>query len=231
MADHDSTCEATHTAVEAAWERVGAVDPMLQVPVINPMFMGAPPWPNTRQAYRRVVCEAGVLRASDGLADPFDAEMWDEAPSINGFELEVYAIGPESPRANDDGDEQDWVLAIVQQLAMQAAHSMQLADIIAQHGVISMELWDVPIPAAHASRFVNEEGRVGVLLGLTHEETVPTWVDGPLSRIRLLNAKLLTLDELAMVVERGAEGRAELEEKLTAAGEVLVSSLERASVA
>lgn len=224
--DHEAACEATHTALEHAWATVGAVDPLLMVPAINPMFLGAPPWPNTRQSYRLVKVGGQVLRASDGMADPFDPERWEDAPETNGFELEVYAIGP----AGSDDDE-DWVLAMVQQLAMQVAHSRRVAELIEQHGVLSMELWDVPIPERHAARFVNEDGRVGVLVGLTQEETVPTWVDGPLSKIRLLNAKLLTLDELAMVVERGAEGRTELVEGLTAAGELLVSSLQRASVA
>ena len=217
--DHDALCEATHTATEATWEKVGAVDPMLMVPAINPMFLGAPPWPNTRQSYRRVVCDRGVLRASDGLADPFDPENWEGAPAINGFELEVYAIGPD----------EDWVLEMVQQLAMQVAHAMSIADHVKEHGVFSMELWDVNLPEEHAARFVNDEGRVGVLVGLQDEAVVPTFVDGPLSRIRLLNAKLLTLEELALVLERGAEGRTELVGKL-GGRDLLVSSLERASV-
>lgn len=217
--DHEAACEATHTAVEAAWEKVGAVDPMLMVPVINPMFMGAPPWPNTRQSYRRVVCEQGVLRASDGLADPFDPENWEGAPAINGFEVEVYAIGPD----------EEWVLEMVQQLSMQVAHTMSIADHLKEHGVFSMELWDVNLPDAHAPRFRNEDGRVGVLVGIDDEAVVPTWVDGPLTRIRLLNVKLLTLAELGHVIEHGAKGRNELVERFAGA-ELLVSSLERASV-
>ena len=50
----------------------------------------------------------------------------------------------------------------------------------------------------------------------------------PLTEVRLVNIKLITLAELKLITERGAEGRRKLSELL--AGESrLVSSLERES--
>ena len=52
--------------------------------------------------------------------------------------------------------------------------------------------------------------------------------DMPLTEVKLVNIKLLTLAELKLITDRGAEGRRRLSE-VFAAPERLVSSLHRAS--
>ena len=104
------------------------------------------------------------------------------------------------------------------------------------------------LPPEAAARLVNPAGRVGALLGLRwrppvagsggadgapagqpHPPRTPDRVDGmPLTDVLLVNIKLLTLDELGIIAERGAEGRAALDAALTGPGR-LVSSLDRPS--
>lgn len=59
---------------------------------------------------------------------------------------------------------------------------------------------------------------------------VPSKIDGmPLTDVLLINIKLLTLQELKLITEKGAEGRRRLNE-LFLGSDRLVSSLSRASV-
>jgi len=51
----------------------------------------------------------------------------------------------------------------------------------------------------------------------------------PLTEVRLVNIKLITLAELKLITDRGAEGRRKLSE-LLAGDERLVSSIKRDSV-
>ena len=67
----DLIYEHHQNAMQRYWESIGSVDSDVLTYVINPMFQGAPPWPNTRQAYRLVRTDDTLIIASDGLADPF----------------------------------------------------------------------------------------------------------------------------------------------------------------
>ncbi|MFO0614601.1 MAG: hypothetical protein U0414_18595 [Polyangiaceae bacterium] len=224
---HDEAREALQTAtsaaIEAAWAGWGTVDPAVLTHLINPMFMGGPRWPGVRQAYRVVRKGPSVLLASDGLADPF---LPADPADRNGHGLEVYAIAGEAPESIPGS----WLWTLVWQTAQLAAGRPDIGDLIEELGLVSSELYDVKIPDEHAARFVNDAGRVGVLLNLTHPSTLPPSVDGPLSKIRLVNVKLLTLSELAFVVQGGESARAELAKRFGEAPDPLTSSLTRASV-
>ena len=59
---------------------------------------------------------------------------------------------------------------------------------------------------------------------------VPEKIDGmPLTDVKLVNIKLITLSELKLITELGAEGRRKLSELFEGPGR-LVSSLERQAV-
>ena len=97
---------------------------------------------------------------------------------------------------------------------------------------------DNPSPNA----VVTPAGRVGALLGLRADASAggaesdgrapppPDRIPGtPLTDVLLVNVKLLTLGELGLITERGAAGRAALDQAFRGAGR-LVSSLARPSV-
>jgi hypothetical protein len=84
-----------------------------------------------------------------------------------------------------------WLWDMVWQMSQFAASHGGIAALLDEMRLLSTELYDVDIPDTHHDRFVNADGRVGVLLGLT-DTAPPAAIDGPLSRIRLVNIKLLT---------------------------------------
>lgn len=223
--EHERRCQATFDARDAAWASFGEIDPYVLAPLINPAFAGGPVWPNLRQAYKTVRGPLGTLFATDGLSDPFD-DSWNEPPPQNGFAMEVYTIADVVPAPEL---KQSWVFALVAGFADQVARHGHVHRLLAELGTISSELYDVPIPPEHRARFVNEHERVGILVGL-EDAAVPTWVEGPVSPIRLTSLKLLTLAELRHILAHGEAGRAELVERFRASAAPLVSSLTRPSV-
>lgn len=217
MDDLERTCEVR----DRAWSSWGELDPYVLGHLINPTFMGGPAWPALRQAFKIARRPKATLLASDGLADPFDDGS---RPDRNGFALEVYSIADErfeAPQAS-------WLFALVWAFAQQAANHGGIAELLEELEVLSTELYDVPIPSEHASRFVNDAGRVGALVGVD-APGVPGSIAGPLSSIRLVNVTLLTAPELAFVVDGGEEARIELAKRLRERG-AQHSSLVRASV-
>jgi hypothetical protein len=87
----------------------------------------------------------------------------------------------------------------------------------------------VKIPDEQAARFVNEAGRVTVLLSAGCYP-IPTRIAGPLSPIRLVHMQLLTIDELGFVMKGGDKARHALADRLKAQKVVPRSRLDRPSV-
>jgi hypothetical protein len=75
----------TYEARDRFAGNLGAVDPDVLAPLINPTFMGGPTWPDLRQAWRVIRRGKNTIVMSDGLSDPFSD---DDAPNV-GFGLEV----------------------------------------------------------------------------------------------------------------------------------------------
>jgi hypothetical protein len=225
MVDHDELCDATTAVRHQAWKRFGELDPYVLAPIVNPSFAGGPVWPNLRQAYQVVYGQLGTLIATDGLADPFD-DSWTDPPQQNGFALEAYAIADQLPGQDVRNS---WLFPLVMQFAQLVAQNGNVHELIDEFGTISTELWDVPIPAEFKAKFVNEEGRVGVLVGMDVLPGIAS-IDGPIGPIRLANLKLLTLAELKWIVERGDSGREHVTRELLSTASPLVSSLSRESV-
>ena len=220
--DLDKLIELTSATRDAALASWGELDPMVLTHLMNPTFMGGPKWPALRQAWHVVRRPGATLLASDGLADPFDDEDGDE--ERNGFELEVFAI-TKDPLERMEGS---WFWNMVWQISQTVADHGGIASLLDEMQLLTTELEDVGIPDEHRARFVNDAGRVCVLLGQTSPE-MPATVDGPLSPIRFVSVKLLTIEELTFVLQGGAPGRQELAARLRAQGDALVSSLNRQS--
>lgn len=224
MREHESDAllERTARARREAWARFGELDPDVLTHLINPAFMGGPAWPALRQAFQVVRRGAMTLLASDGLSDPFDDE---QPPRDNGFGLELFAL-TEDPLEQVPGS---WLWDVVWQMSQFAASHGGVARLLDEMGTLSTELYDVAIPDAYRATFVNEHERVGVLLAPA-ASPLPARIEGPLSPIRLVNVKLLTLAELELAVTRKDEGRAELTRRFERSGDAQASSLTGTSV-
>lgn len=216
----DGLMEQTDDARVQAWGEWGEVSPDVLTHLINPSLAGGPRWPAMRQSFRTARKDHMVLVASNGLSDP-----WDDGRKANGFGLEFFAITGDPL----DATSASWLWDLVWQMSQFAAKHGGIADLLDEMGLISTELYDVRIPEEHRDRFVNDAGRVGVLLGMV-DEPMPDAIEGPLSSIRLANVKLLTLPELEHVAENGEEARQELDARFCAMPGALVSSLTRPSL-
>jgi hypothetical protein len=221
--DIEALIEETVALRAKAWGGWGEVAPETLTHLISPSLMGGPRWPAWRQGFRTAKNGKALLIASDGLSDPWDKE---EEKEGNGFGLELYAI-TDDPIEKVPGS---WAWDLVWQTSQFAAKRGDLAGLLDEMGLLSTELYDVGIPKEYSDRFVNEEGRVGVLLGM-YEDVIPERIDGPLSSIRLVNVKLLTLPELEMICKGGEAAREEIASRFTSDPSTsLVSSLTRPAV-
>ena len=172
---------ATHAVLERTWSSWGALETDVIAHAINPSLMGGPRWPGMRQAYR--VAQSGelVLIASDGLSDPYDPGEGPE--DVNGLGLEMFAVTDDDvAREGEHGVMRygaTWLHDLVFHCAHLAASHGQLGELIDELGSVSTEVYDVQIPSSHAARFVNSQGRVGVLLSPGFG-SLPLRADGPL---------------------------------------------------
>ena len=204
----------------AAWARWGQVESDVLAHMINPTFMGGPRWPAMRQSFRVARAGSSVLVASDGLSDPYDEG---EGPGdVNGIGVECFAVTSD-PIDTLPGS---WFFDMVWQISQFAAGRPDIPDLLDELSFLTTELYNVGIPEESRDRFINQEERVGVFLGLS-DLPIPSSIEGPLSTIRLVNTKLLTLDELAFVIDGGDHARHALAKRFVAPR--LESSLARES--
>ena len=202
------------------WGKIGEVHP----DVLAPMVSQGPRWPSGRQAFKYIKAGDTTIVTSDGLTDPYeDMESNEQNAKYNGFGMEVYIEASEELVPTNSKDK--WQFHMLFQMAMQVAHFGNIITQIEKHQYMTTEVYDVPAP----DTWRNEEGRVGVLMGL-NSKLVPQKCELSLEPVRFINLKLLTLNELNYVIEKGAEGRMELAEAFNALDHGSLSSLDRESL-
>jgi hypothetical protein len=200
-------------AREAFWRTLGELEETAIVPIVP----GGPAWPGHRHAWR-VIHRTGrrLLLVTDGLSDPFAGH---EAPSM-GFGLEL-AIETDEPVKDVQGS---WVLLVLQRVANEVAEHERVRK-AALTGQLTMEVSGKGMPKS----LVTQDGRVGVLLGLT-SSTLPQRLDTPAGEVRLVTVKTLLPSELAYRVQHGKEGREELVRCFVDSGEEHLSRVKRRAV-
>ena len=186
---------------------MGNVEPDVIAHLINPAFMGGPAWPALRQAFSVVHRGGNTMVISNGLSDPFH----DVEEANTGFGIEVYAETRE-PIKGPIAESALFKLAYA--TAQQAAHSGQIADLVRQYGVITMEL--------HADdcglhEYQNDNGMVGIMIGVEHPD-IPKKLAFPGGEVIFATVQVLTPEELRYVVEARAAGRNDLHARLKASG-------------
>lgn len=223
---------ATWDALDTAWNSWGRKDRRVIAQQNSPGFIDGPEWPALRQAHLIVRREDAVMVASSGLSDPAE---WDNSPNTNGFELEVYGISPDVPV---DGSTAEVAASWLGQTVMTvsnvvARYGFQVIQMLEHYGLITIPIDNAVLPRDAADIYLDANGQMVVMLGIT-DRSVPTFVEGPLSRIRLVNVKILTAAEgrFCEDSELGEiEAQQELARRFAAQGDPLWSSLHRPSVA
>lgn len=204
------------------WKSVGAVDPDVLTHLINPAFRGGPMWPSVRQAYVTVRTPERTIIASDGLSDPYDdMETNPDNASYNGFGLEVYVVADKITGSVQT----TWEFQLAYEAAQIVADAGNMVTMLNDLKWLSTEFYNVDAPP----EFINEEGRVGAILGL-EDATIGTSVQLSIEPVKMVNVKLLTLAELDYIIANGEEGRNKVAALLMQQGNATLSSVTRASV-
>lgn len=190
------------------WKTAGELDDYVMSHLINPMFIGGPRWPASRQSFIRIIRENSVILASDGLSDPFDVYE-DNGEFYNGTGLEFY-IECSDPALRGDWEEvkRHWAFELLYEMSQNAASRGNMHSDFESYGILSMEFNNLDTPDEWQTR----SGATGVLLGLPAED-IKASLELPYETVRLISIKLLTPEQLAMVIEHGAEGRRRLAEE------------------
>ncbi|KDD71835.1 hypothetical protein H632_c4319p0 [Helicosporidium sp. ATCC 50920] len=233
--DQSATCR------ERTWKQLGTVEPfsLTQTPGGASVSLSEPRWPALRENFRVIRRPNGnVLLVSDGLSDPFD-DFHDGGGNVNGFSLEFYVETPAEEIGSTVTEiRRSWQFQLLHTVGQLAAGHGSIRSIIDEMGLLSTEAEGVTdaVPAHARALLVNSAGRVGALLGLQDPrlglgEGVPETVTGmPLTDVKLVNVKLISLAELRLITERGAAGRRKLAELFSAHPDTaVVSSLLRQS--
>ncbi|MEZ5869155.1 MAG: hypothetical protein R3D46_12250 [Defluviimonas denitrificans] len=208
IGEDDPRIAAGHARLDACWRAIGAVDDDVIGYLINPMFQGAPAWPNTRQAYRVIRTEDSLILASDGLADPFVGTSMDDASGL-GLEVFLETTGAQGRPFDDIRASGDF--ALIEMVAQNMAAHGGVAGLLDRMGVLSMAL---PLGGQAPEGWADENGDMGVLLGLPvpgREGRVAL----PFGPVRLVAATPLRPAELAAAAASG-EARAALAADLAA---------------
>ncbi|WP_297628799.1 hypothetical protein [Nocardia sp.] len=221
----------TYRVLDDAWNSWGRLGTDMIANLINPAFIDGPSWPAFRQALTIARRDEGLLVASSGLADPM---AWNGARPTNGYEVEVFGISADLPADSDTMTAAvSWLGQTVMTVSnLVAQYGFEVPDTIARDGLITIELADARIPEQVAGTYLDDNSTVIVMAGLTDTE-VPAAVAGPLSEIRLVNVKLLTVAEGRFCVHNSmgeAAACRELARRFAEQGRPLWSSLDRPSV-
>ncbi|MCB2110038.1 MAG: Suppressor of fused protein (SUFU) [Defluviimonas sp.] len=192
--------------VTAYWEALGAVDSELLTYPVDPALQGAPAWPDTRQAYRVVRTDHGLILASDGLSDPFrDGAKTD----TSGFGLELYLERAGGAELRGEAIRQSPEFAIIELAAQNVAGHGAVAGLLDRVGVLSMAL---PLGDRGPQGWVDAEGQLGVLLGIVAEDR-PARIELPFGPVHMVAVTPLRPAELVAAATSGA-ARRELAEAL-----------------
>ncbi|WP_443750728.1 SMI1/KNR4 family protein [Asticcacaulis solisilvae] len=208
IAEDDPRIEAGYATLRGYWDAIGPSDSDVITYLVNPQFMGAPEWPNTRQAYRVVRPEGSLIIASDGLSDPF---VGTDITDQQGFGCEVYIEAPELAGADFDTLRESWAFELIEMLAQNVANAGGLSARIDRYGILSMEL---PLEDALPPEWATPDGTIGCLINAPVAGR-PARVEGmPFGRLDIYCVKLLTPEQTASLVSGGLEARDKLVEQL-----------------
>jgi len=208
IAENDPRIALGHQRMLDYWTSIGVVEDDVISFLINPMFTGAPAWPNTRQAYRIIRTAHSLILASDGLADPFvDTDMSD----VSGYGMEAYLeiAGAQSWPLDQIMDSAAFQL--IKMVAQNVAGHGGVDALLDKYGVLSMAL---PLDVELAEGWHDADGQLGVLLGVSFAGR-PDRVDLPFGPCRITSVTPIRPSELA-VAARSASARQALAAALAA---------------
>ena len=115
MTDYHQALQKSHSNLSDFWGKIGTTDSELISYLVNPVFQGAPRWPNARQSYRVVRTDNSVVIATDGLSDP------GLSSTVNGFGLECYIETSDLVGKDSEAISSSWAFSLLEAFAQNIA--------------------------------------------------------------------------------------------------------------
>ncbi len=222
ITETDPRIELGYKKLKNYWDQIGPSDQDVLSYIVNPQFMGAPPWPNTRQAYRVVRPKNSLIIASDGLSDPF---VGTSRENMQGYGCEVYVEVPEFADAKFDDINGSWAFALVENFAQNIAYMEGISEHLEKFHIMSMEF---PFEdGVFPDQWMTKNGTVGALINLSIPERPSKISDMPFGPVDIICLTLLKPEELNKLAEGGAVARNKLAEKFSKRPEGHICTLER----
>jgi hypothetical protein len=204
----DPKVKETYDKRAAYWSTIGKVETDVISYIVNPQFMGSPPWPDSRQAYVVVRPPKSLIIASDGLSD----FVGTGESARQGFGCEVFLEIPELANATFEEIKTSWVFSALENFAQNVAANEGLSSQLDRYGILSMEL---PIDNAPAS-FTHSRGTVGALINMP--TPYPAKLSLPAGTVDMIPLTLVTKRELNKIVSGGRDGRSAVAAERSARG-------------
>lgn len=185
--------------IRAFWQSIGELETDLLSYIVNPQFLGAPSWPNTRQAFAVIRTETSLIIASDGLSDPFvGSSVIDQ--SGYGIEVFIEIEGLQDVKFDEIISQPEF--SVIEMVARNVAGHGGIAKLIDEIGILSMSL---PLDCNFEDDWVDNEGQLGVLLGMNSSSRSKR-LELPFGTVRILAVTPLRPDEI-QAVARSTEAR------------------------
>ena len=201
----NSLLEEGYKLRDNLWSSVGHLHDDVIAPIINPGLVGLPMWPNLRQSIRVIELENGnTILATDGLSDQF-SDSHPMKSDASGFEIEFYILTDE--KLTPSTAAKSWQMSVLYQLGLQCAHAGTFRQLLDKYIYLSIELYDTSLPKNYQN-----EGRVGVLLGI-ESSTVPPSCVLPSGEAKLVSVVVLTPEE-TVICAKGESSRNELAKRI-----------------
>jgi len=217
----ESLTRETHAKRDALWQKVGKVEPEVITHLVNPALMGAPRWPDMRQAYTVIREPNGnSIIATDGISDPF-SDSHPHKNNKNGYEIEIYLETQENLQL----PQHSWQFTLLYQTAQNVVNNGGTKELLDEIDYISLDLSAIPVP----KEYLNQEGKAGVILGIP-SKLIPDTIQLPLSEVSLVSITLLTPNELEFIMQHGEEGRNKIAQLIIEKYDGPVTSTTRTSV-
>lgn len=201
----DNRLNAATDARYHAYAALGDVDNDVIAPMLGAAFTGDAEWP-CRPGWRVARGRKGLAVISDGLSDPYADK---EGP---GLGVEVFMQTKEKilkRRAPIRDITGTWLFSAVADVCNTIAAHGGIPELLDKEQHLSIEVDGSRFPEA----LRNDDGRVGVLLGLT-AKGVPNEIQLAEGNAHLVAITLLTRAELAYITDGGRAARIEVAEEL-----------------
>ncbi len=203
--------DETFDARDIYWDQIGDTDPDLLS--VAPKT-GTSSWPSGRQIFRLVRTGNSLIIASDGLSDPF--EQGAGPADCNGFGLEAFIEIPGWQDVDADRVKTSWAFRAIEAFCKVVVRSGGLADTLARHGVLSLELPAGTCPPKWSDP--SQTGKPGALVGVPRAPGLTKMQGMPLSTVAVVPLTLLHAEEVAACIEGGKAERQSLATDLLTTG-------------